>query len=93
VCLPNKPELEIVVTGGSSAVQPMRDEVLKQVSRALVERGLSIGNFSKLIEPESFGLQGSGSEKVRIAQLAVSLGASDPSLSELKAYPDGLLSV
>jgi hypothetical protein len=32
-------------------------------------------------------------EKVRIAQLAVCLGASDPSLSELKAYPDGLLSV
>jgi hypothetical protein len=93
VCLPNKPELEIVVTGGSSAVQPMRDEVLKQVSLALVERGLPIGNFSKLIEPESFGLQSSGYEKVRIAQLAVSLGASDPYLSELKAYPDGLLSV
>jgi len=49
--------------------------------------------LSKLIEPESFGLQGSGYEKVRIAQPAVSLGASDPYLSELKAYPDGLLAV
>lgn len=93
LCLPNKPELEIVVTGGSSAVKPMRDEVLKQVSRALVERGLPIGNLSKLIEPESFGLERGGDENVRIAQLAVSLGASDPFLSELKAYPNGLFAV
>ena len=78
MCLPNNPELEIVVTGGASAVKPMRDEVLKQVSRALVDRGLPIGKLSKLIGPESFGLQGIGYDNVRIAQLAVSLGASDP---------------
>jgi len=93
VCLPHKPELEIVVTGGSSAVKPMRDEVLNQVKDALVERGHSIGYSTKLIEPESFGLKSGGSDNVRLAQLAVSLGASDPFLSELKAYPQGLIAL
>ena len=85
VCLPSNPELEVVVTGGSSAVTPMRDAVLEQVRLSLVQRGLPIGMSSKLIEPESFGLEGSSLQTVRRAQLAVCLGASDPFLSELKA--------
>jgi hypothetical protein len=93
ICLPSKPELEVVVTGGSSAVKPMKDEVLAQVQRALIERGLLIGKSTKLIEPESFGLQESSYPRVQLAQLAVCLGASDPLLSELKAYPQGLVAV
>jgi hypothetical protein len=93
VCLPSKPELEVVVTGGSSAVNPMRDAVLAQVQRSLVERGLPIGRSTKLIEPESFGLEESSYQRVHLAQLAVCLGASDPFLSELKAYPQGLVAV
>ena len=92
VCLPQAPELEVVITGGSSAVQRMRDEVLDEVKRALVERGLPIGRATRLIQAESFRLQAGGYEQVQLAQLAVSLGASDPLLSELKAYPNGLLS-
>ena len=88
VCLPQAPELEVVITGGSSAVQQMRDDVLDGIKRALVERGLPIGSATRLIQPESFGLQAGGYEQVQLAQLAVSLGASDPLLSELKAYPD-----
>ncbi|MGA2897659.1 MAG: hypothetical protein ABSE27_08695 [Acidobacteriaceae bacterium] len=91
VCLPRSPGLEVVITGGSSAVQRMRDKVLDEVIRALVERGLPIGTATRLIQPDSFGLQAGGYEQVQLAQLAVSLGASNPLLSELKAYPDGLL--
>jgi hypothetical protein len=93
VCLPNEPELELVVTGGSSAVEPMRREVLNEVRAALQERGYGIGAATKIIEPESFGIQGGGFSSVHLAQLAVSLGASDPFLSELKAYPVGLSAV
>jgi hypothetical protein len=71
----------------------MREEVLREVKLALVGRGMTIGHSTKLIEPESFGLQGSGYDNIRLAQLAVSLGASDPFLSELKAYPLGLAAV
>jgi hypothetical protein len=60
VCLPHEPELELVVTGGSGAVEPMRQEVLKGIRAALIERGYGIGAATKLIEPESFGIQGGG---------------------------------
>jgi hypothetical protein len=91
LCLPINPPLEVVVTGGSSAVAPMRDEVLKGIRQALVDRGLLIGNATQLIEPESPSLQGGEYRSVQVAQLAVSLGASDPLLSELKPYPHGLI--
>lgn len=92
VCLPNKPALEVVITGGSSAVNSMRIEVVDQVKAALMGRGIPIGESTKLLESQAFGLEGNQYDSVRIAQLAVSLGASHPYLSELKAYPSGLSS-
>ncbi len=92
VCLPNKPALEVVITGGSSAVNSMRIEVVDQVKAALIGRGISIGESTSLSEAQAFGLDENQYDSVRVAQLAVSLGASHPYLSELKAYPSGLSS-
>jgi len=92
VCLPNSPPLEIVVTGGSSAVTSMRKEVLRHVQQALRDRGLSedLSNATALTEASSLGGLGRAYQDIEIAQLAVCLGASDPHLAELKAYPTGL---
>lgn len=93
ICLPNNPELEVVLTGGSSVVEPLRDETLRQVRSALRRRGIgeALSDATKLIEvahPESLGRS---YRAVEVAQLAVSLGASDPRLADLKAYPEGLV--
>src|SRR5579872_6907352 len=40
ICLPNKPELEVILTGGSSLVVPLKDAVLQNVRAALKHRGV-----------------------------------------------------
>ena len=89
VCLPKEPNLEVVVTGGSSAVEPMRTAVLDKVRGALKDRGCAAG--ANMLKVASLKSVASGYREVQIAQLAVALGASDPYLSELKSYPEGLL--
>jgi len=91
ICLPKSPDLEVVLTGGSSVVLPLRDETMRRVRTALEHRGRAAFAGAKLINvsrPESLGRS---YREVEVAQLAVSLGASDPRLTELKAYPDGLV--
>lgn len=43
VGLPKEPPLEVVITGGSSAVEPMRTAVLDKVREALNDLGNSAG--------------------------------------------------
>ena len=89
ICLPNKPELEVILTGGSSVVAPLKEIVLQDVKTALKHRGLGVSaKLMGLVQPETHGRS---YREVEVAQLAVSLGASDPRLAELKAYPEGLL--
>jgi hypothetical protein len=90
VCLPRGPGLELVLTGGSSVVEPLRKEIVRQVTSALARRrteGLSHGN---VIEVRSAT---TGYRAVEVAQLAVALGASDPLLAEMTAHPEGLRQV
>lgn len=93
ICLLNKPELEVVLTGGSSVVVPLRAELLGRVKSALRDRGLGPGfsEATRSIDVASSQPLGRSYREVEVAQLAVSLGASDPLLAELKAYPDGLV--
>ena len=86
--LPNNPALEVVITGGSSAVKPMREEVLNRTRTALCQRGLSeeFSYMTHLIEPKSDFHLNRAYRDIELAQLAVCLGASDPLLTELKSY-------
>lgn len=89
VRLPKPPELELVLTGGSSAVPPLRNRIVGRVAQALQDRGI----------PEQLCMQTRiasghdnllGASSVERAQLAVSMGASHPRLTELIHYPTGL---
>jgi len=91
ICLPKRPKLEVALSGGSSVVSPLRDEIIRQVKTALEQRGPERGlSQATLIEVSDPGSLGRSYREVEVAQLAVSLGASDPLLTELKAYPEGL---
>lgn len=89
VCLPRQPALEVVITGGSSAVEPMRSAVTQRVTQFLRNRGIATGVHS--LHSAALRSIAPGYREVQIAQLAVALGASDPNLSQLKAYPEGML--
>jgi hypothetical protein len=41
ICLRDWPELEVVLTGGSSVISPLKDEIMRQVKTALEKRGLA----------------------------------------------------
>jgi hypothetical protein len=91
ICLPKPPDMEVVLTGGSSVVLPLREEAIRSVRTALKHRRGETFEGARLVNvthPESLGRS---YREVEVAQLAVSLGASDPRLSELKAYPEGLV--
>ncbi len=90
--LPKEPHLQIVVTGGSSAVQPIKRHLIDGVKQALKERGIGtqLSGRTSLIDPPTSDLLGRGYTDVQAAQLAVSLGASHPRMTELKHYPQGL---
>jgi hypothetical protein len=92
IWLPDNPSLEVVITGGSSAVKPMREELLNRVRTALSQRGLSkeFSDRTHLIEPKSDFQLNRAYRDIELAQLAVCLGASDPLLTELKSYPQGI---
>ncbi len=89
LCLSKSPALEVVLTGGSSVVSPLREETMRQVSTALEQRGLR--QAAKLLDVSHPDALGRSYRAVEVAQLAVSLGASDPRLTELKAAPEGLV--
>ena len=93
ICLPNNPALEVVLTGGSSVVAPLRAEILRRVKSSLQLRGLGVGfsDATKSIDVMRSQPLGRTYREVEVAQLAVSLGASDPLLADLKAYPEGLV--
>jgi hypothetical protein len=95
ICLANSPPLEVVITGGSSAVTTMRNHVLAGTQAALQRRGLSqaFSERTKLLSASTLASTLQGYDDVRMAQLAVALGASDPYLSQLKAYPNGLVAI
>lgn len=92
IWLPDNPSLEVVITGGSSAVKPMREELLNRVRTALSQRGPSkeFSDRTHLIEPKSDFQLNRAYRDIELAQLAVCLGASDPLLTELKSYPQGI---
>lgn len=92
--LPVSPPLELVATGGSTAVEPVKASLRVAVAGALKSRGFSPGLCEKtrLVDVTTSVLAGRGYRPVQVAQLAVALGASSPRLTELKYYPDGLLS-
>jgi len=89
LCLARSPALEVVLTGGSSVVSPLREETIRQVRTALEQRGLrQAAQLLDVARPDALGRR---YRAVEVAQLAVSLGASDPRLTELKAAPEGLV--
>ncbi len=90
--LPQFPALEVVVTGGSSAVPKVRDEILGHVKYSLKARGIgvSVSEATQLVSPSLSRLAGGYSE-IQCAQLAVSFGASHPRFTELKHYPRGVV--
>lgn len=90
--LPKYPPLEVVITGGSSGVEPIKPILMKRIARALVERGISEGlsNQTTAITVGPSNRQMRGYSDIEIAQLAVCLGASHPRMAQLKHYPEGL---
>jgi hypothetical protein len=86
--LPHKPFLELVVTGGSSAVTPVKTCLLDGVKDALVRRGIGAGvvDETKMIQPYLAAFAQGGYSDTQMAQLAVSLGASHPRMVDLTHY-------
>lgn len=91
LCLHRAKSLDIVMTGGSSAVRPIRDAIKKSVRLALHARELE-GINVRLESARSTFLSPRYNDVVQ-AQLAVSLGASHPQFTELKYYEYGLRAV
>jgi hypothetical protein len=83
-----------VVTGGSSAVEPVKHAIRESVVKALKGRKFppALCDKTELLQVAAGPLGGHRYRQAQVAQLAVALGASSPRLSELKYYPDGLLS-
>jgi hypothetical protein len=95
ICLPKDPMLEVVLTGGSSVVKPLREATLDKITSALRDRKIGEGlsratKIIDLVRPESLS---KSYRTVEVAQLAVALGASDPLLAEMTAEPHGLREV
>ena len=91
--LPKTPPLQVVVTGGSSAVPKVKEHILERVKDALRARGVGAGvcDASSLILPSISTLRGGGSTEIQCAQLAVCFGASHPRFAELTHYPKGVI--
>lgn len=90
--LPKPPSLEVVITGGSSAVEPVKGHILDGVKKALKEKGVgtSLSEKTRPLSPVTAELLGKGYTDIQCAQLAVSLGAAHPMMTELKHYPEGM---
>lgn len=88
VRLPHKPFLEVVVTGGSSAVTPVKAGLLDGVKDALSKRGIGAGvvDGTEVIRPYLSAFAQGGYSDTQMAQLAVSLGASHPRMVDLTHY-------
>lgn len=86
--LPHMPYLELVVTGGSSAVEPIRAKLVKGVQDALLRRGIGRGvvEGTHTIQLDLDAFSGGGYSDTQRAQLAVCLGASDPRMVKLTHY-------
>ncbi|HEV2396607.1 MAG TPA: hypothetical protein VGS27_06685 [Candidatus Sulfotelmatobacter sp.] len=86
--LPHKPFLELVVTGGSSAVTPVKACLLDHVKEALLARGIGSGvvDGTTVTQPYVAALKQGGYSETQMAQLAVSLGASHPRMVDLTHY-------
>lgn len=90
--LPRNPPLEIVVTGGSSAVKPVKPAILEAVKNALRRRGIGIAATTRLLGEVNDDPAFAIFSPIERAQLAVGLGAAHPQLAELKHYASGLRS-
>jgi hypothetical protein len=86
--LPHKPFLEVVVTGGSSAVTPVKKSLLDGVKDALLKREIGAGvvDGTEVIKPYLATFAQGGYSETQMAQLAVSLGASHPRMVDLTHY-------
>lgn len=86
--LPHKPFLELVVTGGSSAVTPVKACLLDGVKNALLRREIGAGvvDGTQVIQPYLAAFAQGGYSDTQMAQLAVSLGASHPRMVDLTHY-------
>ena len=86
--LPHKPFLEVVVTGGSSAVTPVKKSLLDGVKDALLKREIGAGvvDGTEVIKPYLAAFAQGGYSETQMAQLAVSLGASHPRMVDLTHY-------
>lgn len=86
--LPHMPFLEIVVTGGSSAVNPVKQSLLDGVRAALAKREIGAGvvDGTEIIKPYLAAFASGGYSETQMAQLAVSLGASHPRMVDLTHY-------
>lgn len=88
--LPRNPPLEIVLTGGSSVVRPVREVILGGVIAALRERGIGIAGNTRFLQVGEDLTGPAGEDEVERAQLAVSLGAAHPKLVKLRHFAKGL---
>jgi hypothetical protein len=86
--LPHKPYLELVITGGSSAVAPVKTALVEHVKEALLRReiGMGVVEGTNVIQPSFGAVLGGGYSDTQQAQLAVCLGASDPRMVKLTHY-------
>lgn len=92
--LNKNPAMEIVMTGGSSVVPPLKGHVLGTpedfgVKRALTLNGVMPGRADKteFIPAHLTRLKDYNYAEVEVAKLAVCLGASDPYFVHLKPVP------
>jgi hypothetical protein len=90
--LPRKPALELVITGGSSAVQPVKPSLIQAVVQALKDRGIQplLSEATSPLGTSIPSLGSAGYSDIQCAQLAVCFGASHPWMADLKHYPQGL---
>src|SRR5262249_56600515 len=86
--LPHKPFLELVVTGGSSAVAPIKPCLLDGVKDALMRREIGAGvvDGTTVIQHYLATFRNGGYTDTQMALLAVSLGASHPRMVDLTHY-------
>src|SRR5207245_3952875 len=80
VRLPSRPPLELVVTGGSSAVEPIKEALRGSIITALQSRQIQpeLCQGTKLLGVNAVQPGDPVYRPAQVAQMAVALGASSP---------------
>lgn len=83
--LPRNPPLQVIMTGGYSALPRVKERILGRVMDALIARGIDerVCKAHSLILPSISNLRGGGYSEIQCAQLAVCFGAAYPRFTEL----------